>query len=94
MSEYEKWEVIPCKGNQVKITCSDPDVIVNDQLKSISTSGLGLYGYQELKALAVAILMFEKEHKSVNSVLEQLVQEEQRVKEEQYENEWAGADDQ
>lgn len=53
------WEIEPGKGDRVYIYCTDENKIIHPE-HLCEALGLGIYGYEHLKSLAVAILQYEK----------------------------------
>lgn len=63
-SEKGIWKITSGKGDRIYIKCSDSSKIIHpDDLTGLN--GLGMYGYENLKDLAVAILRFEKEKQRI-----------------------------
>ena len=67
--EAEKgiWKVVQGKGDRVYIECNDENKVMHPQ-ELCGMNGLGIYGYDNLKDLAVAILRFEKEKQNSESI--------------------------
>jgi hypothetical protein len=61
------WKISKGKGNRIYINCLDDNKILHPQ-ELCGMNGLGMYGYEHLKDLAVAILRFEKEQNKINSI--------------------------
>lgn len=61
------WKISKGKGNRIYINCLDDDKILHPQ-ELCKMNGLGMYGYENLKDLAIAILRFEKEQNQINSI--------------------------
>ena len=68
--EAEKgiWEVSKGKGDRIYIRCKDDDNIMHPE-KLCGNNGLGIYGYEHLKDLAIAILRFEKKKQDSDSIM-------------------------
>lgn len=65
------WKISDGKGDRHYINCeSDLQVIHPQEL--CNANGLGLYGYETLKDLAIAILKFEKEKQNSESIINQI----------------------
>ncbi len=62
------WQISTGKGDRIYINCTDESKIMHPNLLCES-NGLGIYGYDHLKDLAVAILKFEKEKQNNESIL-------------------------
>jgi len=65
------WKISTGKGNRIYINCDDESRVMHPQ-DLCNMNGLGMYGYEHLKDLAIAILKFEKEkqeNESINSGL-------------------------
>lgn len=56
------------KGNRIYINCTDEHKIMHPQ-QLCDINGLGIYGYEHLKDLAIAILLFEKEKQIKESIM-------------------------
>lgn len=65
------WRVSSGKGNRMYINCSDDDRISHPEELS-RTNGLLVYGFEQLKDLAIAILLYEKKVQHQESILGQL----------------------
>lgn len=70
-SEKGIWKISTGKGNRIYINCADESRIMHPQ-ELCGTNGLGMYGYEHLKDLAVAILMFEKEKQREESIMNEV----------------------
>ncbi len=57
--EYGTWEISKGKNNRIYINCCKNNIIFHPE-DICTMNGLGVYGYQNLKDLGVAILKFEK----------------------------------
>ena len=68
MAEKGIWKVSNGKGNRMYINCTDEDKIMHPE-SLCGINGLGMYGYEHLKDLAVAILRFEKEQQDKDSIM-------------------------
>lgn len=65
------WTVRGGKGDRHYIECSDESKVMHPQ-SLCDSNGLGMYGYEHLKDLAIAILKFEKEKQDSESIQNQL----------------------
>ena len=54
------WEITKGKNNRVYIECKDGSKIMHPE-QLCKMNGLGIYGHENLKDLAIAILIYEKE---------------------------------
>lgn len=63
------WEISDGKGDRVYINCHDMGKTVMHPQDISGMNGMGMYGYEHLKDLAVAILRFEKEKQNSESIL-------------------------
>jgi hypothetical protein len=66
------WKITSGKGNRIYINCNDESKIMHPQ-ELCKLNGLGMYGYENLKDLAVAILRFEKTIQESESILNQVM---------------------
>ena len=62
------WKISTGKGNRIYINCTDESNIMHPQ-ELCKMNGLGMYGYEHLKDLAIAILRFEKQQQESESIL-------------------------
>jgi hypothetical protein len=62
------WKISSGKGDRIYINCTDESKIMHPQ-DLCGLNGLGMYGYEHLKDLAVAILRFEKEKQREESII-------------------------
>lgn len=62
------WAIKTGKGNRMYINCKDDSKIMHPADLS-GMNGLGIYGYEHLKELAIAILKFEKVKNYSESIL-------------------------
>lgn len=65
------WKISTGKGNRIYINCKDDAPILHPQ-ELCKMNGLGMYGYEHLKDLAIAILRFEKERNKIDSIENQV----------------------
>jgi len=68
------WKISTGKGDRVYINCNDETKVMHPQ-SLCEFNGLGMYGYGQLKDLAVAILKFEKEKQKSESIMNELEKE-------------------
>lgn len=61
------WEINTGKGDRIYIKCNDKSQIMHPE-ELCGNNGLGIYGYEHLKHLAVAILKFERERQNLESI--------------------------
>ena len=61
------WKVSEGKGNRIYINCEDKTKVMHPQ-SLCEMNGLGMYGYENLKDLAIAILRFEKQKQNNESI--------------------------
>lgn len=61
------WKVSQGKGNRVYINCKNEEPILHPQ-ELCKMNGLGMYGYEHLKDLVIAILRFEKLKQQIDSI--------------------------
>ena len=62
------WKISNGKGDRIYINCTDESKIMHPQ-QICESNGLGMYGYDHLKDLAIAILRFEKEKQNSESIM-------------------------
>lgn len=62
------WKVSKGKNDRLYIRCDDESKIMHPE-DLCGLNGLGMYGYENLKDLAVAILRYEKEKQMSESIL-------------------------
>lgn len=62
------WNIKTGKGNRIYINCKDESKIMHPE-EICNNNGLGIYGYEQLKDLAIAILNFEKQKQNSESIL-------------------------
>jgi hypothetical protein len=67
-SEKGIWKIQTGKGNRIYINCNDESKTMHPQ-SLCHQNGLGIYGYENLKDLAIAILLFEKENQKSESIM-------------------------
>ena len=67
-SEKGIWKISTGKGDRICINCTDESKIMHPQ-ELCKNNGLGMYGYEHLKDLAIAILRFEKERQQSESIM-------------------------
>lgn len=65
------WEISQGKNDRVYINCSDSEKILHPKL-ICGMNGLGIYGFENLQDLAIAILEFEKQIQKENSIIGKL----------------------
>lgn len=65
--EFGIWKICTGKGDRIYINCQDEERVIHPQ-ELCNANGLGVYGYDNLKDLAVAILKFEKEKQESESI--------------------------
>lgn len=62
------WKVTTGKGDRIYINCEDKTKVMHPQ-DLCGMNGLGMYGYEHLKDLAIAILRFEKKRQDDDSII-------------------------
>ena len=62
------WKISKGKGDRIYINCNDEKKIMHPQEIS-NINGIGIYGYENLKDLAIAILLFEKKKQNSESIM-------------------------
>jgi len=62
------WKISEGKGDRIYINCNGEEHIIHPN-DLCGLNGLGIYGYEHLKDLAVAILRLEKEKQNVDSII-------------------------
>jgi len=67
-SENGIWKISEGKGNRIYINCSDANGVIHPE-SLCKANGLGMYGYEHLKDLAIAILKFEKGKQDTESIM-------------------------
>jgi hypothetical protein len=65
------WKISKGKGDRIYINCTDESKIMHPQ-ELCGNNGLGMYGYEHLKDLAIAILRFEKEKQNSESIMSEI----------------------
>ncbi len=65
------WKVSNGKGDRLYISCEDESKIMHPE-DLCGMNGLGMYGYENLKDLAIAILRYEKEKQISESILSEI----------------------
>ena len=60
--KYKNWEIVEGKGNHIYIKCDDENIILHPE-DLCDNNGLGFYGYEHLKNMAIAIMNYDKEKK-------------------------------
>lgn len=71
MSKKGIWYVGTGKGDRVYINCTDESKIAHAH-ELCGNNGLCIYGYDNLRDLAIAILLLEKEKQKDESILNEL----------------------
>lgn len=69
-SEKGIWKISTGKGDRIYINCNDESKILHPQ-DLCNVNGLGMYGYEHLKDLAMVILLFEKEKQKTENIIDQ-----------------------
>lgn len=70
-SQKGVWKISTGKGNRIYINCTDESKVMHPQ-SLCGMNGLGMYGYENLKDLAIAILRFEIEKNVSESILQEV----------------------
>jgi hypothetical protein len=65
------WKITTGKGNRVYIECDDESKVMHPK-DLCGNNGLGVYGYEHIKDLAIAILRFEKEKQESESIMKEV----------------------
>jgi hypothetical protein len=65
------WTVQQGKGDRVYIECNDESKIMHPS-DICGINGMGMYGYEHLKDLAIAILRYDKEKLESESIISQV----------------------
>lgn len=67
-SEKGIWKISSGKGSRLYINCTDKTRLLHPE-SLCDINGVGMYDYEHLQDLAVAILRFEKEKQEKESII-------------------------
>lgn len=65
------WKISTGKGDRIYINCADESKTIHPQ-ELCYNNGLGIYGYEHLKDLAIAILRFEQQKQNLESIMNEV----------------------
>lgn len=65
------WKIETGKGDRVYINCDREESVAHPQL-ICKENGMCIYGYDNLKDLAIAILRFERDKQAAESIASQI----------------------